>query len=287
MISEILVCLDGSPFAEKIAPLARAVAGATGATLTGLQVIKHFNDMSGAENYMRDFARRFGTGIKFAVSSEPASAILEELGKNPTSIAALTTHGRTALSEAVLGSVAFQVIRGAKRPVILYCPLVKDADAPKKLNTLVVALDGSDFSEKIIPYAAEWAKALAIRLLLNQALPVQAPMPPGPDRETVLFLESSYLHRKAAAIKQAHGIDADWEVLHGDPADAICRYLKGMPDTLLAMTTHARSAVERAMLGSVAGYCVRHTGVPLLLYWPDDQSLPGKLGVGPVSAAFL
>ena len=43
---------------------------------------------------------------------------------------------------------------------------------------------------------------------------------------------------------------------------------EGYPDTLLAMTTHARSGIERAVLGSVAGYCVRHAGVPLLLYWP-------------------
>ena len=78
------------------------------------------------------------------------------------------------------------------------------------------------------------------------------------------MLESSYLHRQAADIRAAHGIEPQWEVLHGDPADAICRYLKGMPDTLLAMTTHALNGIERAVLGSVAGYCVRHAGVPLL-----------------------
>src|SRR6266508_2859963 len=226
MINEILVCLDGSPLAEKVVPLARGIAYATGAILTGVKVVRDSDQIARAESYMRESARRFGAQIKFVVSGDPALAILEELEKDPTTLVAITTHGRTAWSEAVLVSVAFRVIRGAKRPVILYCPLVKDANAPKKVTTLVVALDGSDFSERIIPYAA--------------------------------------------AIKQTHGIDADWEVLHGDPADAICRYLKGMPDTLLAMTTHARSALERAVLGSVAGYCVRHAGVPLLLYWPHS-----------------
>jgi nucleotide-binding universal stress UspA family protein len=270
MINEILVCLDGSSLAEKVLPLARGIAYATGAILTGVKVVRDSDQIARAESYMRESARRFGARIKFVVSGDPALAILEELEKDPTTLVAITTHGRTAWSEAVLGSVAFQVIRGAKRPVILYCPLVKDANAPKKVTTLVVALDGSDFSERIIPYAAEMAKALATRLLLIQALPLRSPILAGPDQETVVLLESAYLHRKAAAIKQAHGIDADWEVLHGDPADAICRYLKGMPDTLLAMTTHARSAVERAVLGSVTGYCVRHGGVPLLLYWPHS-----------------
>jgi nucleotide-binding universal stress UspA family protein len=279
MINEILVCLDGSSLAEKVLPLARGIAYATGAILTGVKVVRDSDQMSRAESYMRESARRFGAQIKLVVSGDPALAILEELEKDPTTLVAITTHGRTAWSEAVLGSVAFQVIRGAKRPVILYCPLVKDANAPKKVTTLVVALDGSDFSEGIIPYAAEMAKALATRLLLIQALPLRSPILAGPDQETVVLLESAYLHRKAAAIKETHRIDADWEVLHGDPADAICRYLKGMPDTLLAMTTRARSAVERAVLGSVAGYCVRHAGVPLLLYWPHSIIF-NKLGSG-------
>jgi nucleotide-binding universal stress UspA family protein len=88
----------------------------------------------------------------------------------------------------------------------------------------------------------------------------------GPEKSDVI--ESSYLHRKAAEIKSAHGVDAQWEVLHGEPADALCRYLSGMTETMLAMTTHARGGVKRVVLGSVAASCVRHAGVPLLLYWP-------------------
>ena len=49
---------------------------------------------------------------------------------------------------------------------------------------------------------------------------------------------------------------------------AICQHIKGMSETMLALTTHARGGVERAVLGSVAAKCIRHAGVPLLLYWP-------------------
>jgi len=81
-------------------------------------------------------------------------------------------------------------------------------------------------------------------------------------------LLSSYLHRKAAEIQANQGIEAQWEVLHGEPGDALCRYLKDMPETLLAMATHARAGAERFVMGSIAGFCVRHAAVPLLLYWP-------------------
>jgi nucleotide-binding universal stress UspA family protein len=269
MFDKIFVCLDGSPLAEKILPLAHGVAKATGAAIALLRVVKDYEEMSAEENYMRDRANLCGAQIRFLLSHDPPAAIIEELTKNPGAVPLMTTHGRTAWAEALLGSVAFRVIKGAKRPVILYSPLDKNTDAPKKVSTLALALDGGDFSEKIMPFAAETAKSLAARLLLIQAVPLQPPIRPGPDQETIVMLESSYLRQKSAVIKRAHGITPDWEVLHGEPADAICRYLKGMPDTILAITTHARRGLEQVILGSVAGSCIRHAGVPILIYWPE------------------
>jgi len=279
MFDEVLVCLDGSSLAESILPLARAITAAKGGKLTLLRIVRDSADLSAEEDYLRDCARRYSAGLRFVVSTDPASAIRAELERTPRAIAALTTHGRTAWVEAILGSVALRVLRESKQPVVLFRPLGERSKPPKKISTVAVALDATEFSEQILPYAVSAARSLSARLLLIQALPLNPPILPGPDQETVVMLESSYLHRKASAIKQAHGIDADWEVLHGVPPDAICRYLKGMPDTLLAMTTHARSAVERTVLASVAGYCVRHAGVPLLLYWPHSIIF-NKLGSG-------
>src|SRR6266508_6549009 len=102
MINEILVCLDGSPLAEKVVPLARGIACATGAIFTGVKVVKDADEMSRAEGYMRESARRFGAQIKFVVSSDPALAILEELENDPKTIVAMTSHGRTARSVVML-----------------------------------------------------------------------------------------------------------------------------------------------------------------------------------------
>ena len=270
MFEEVLVCLDGSPLAETILPLARAITARKGGKLTLLRIVRDSAELSAEEDYLRDCARRYGAGLRFIVSTDPASAIGAELERTPHSIAALTTHGRTAWIEGILGSVALQVLRESKQPVILFRPLGERSKTPEKISTVAVALDATEFSEQIVPYAVRAAQSLSARLLLIQALPVHPPILPGPDQETVVLLESSYLQRQAANIRAAHGIEPQWEVLHGVPADAICRYLKDMPDTLLAMTTHARSGIERAVLGSVAGYCVRHTGVPLLLYWPHS-----------------
>ena len=75
----------------------------------------------------------------------------------------------------------------------------------------------------------------------------------------------------------------------GEPASAICQYLKGTTETMLMLTTHARGAMERAMLGSVAAECIRRSGVPLYLYYApgaaDAQVLPQILTPGLVIEA--
>ena len=271
MFDEVIVCLDGSSLAETILPLARAITAASSGKLTLLRVVGDEAELIAEESYLRDGARQYAARLSFAVSADPAKAIAAELKKNLHATAAITTHGRTAWGEAILGSVAFQVIRESHQPALVYCPIANTREAPKQIDTIVVALDGNALSEKIIPYAAEAARSLAAGLLLVQVLPVQSPLAALPNHEKTDVSESSYVHSKAAEIKNHYGLDAQWDVLHGDPAEAICRYVSNGANTLLAMTTHARGGIERAILGSVAATCVRHAAVPLLLYWPKDR----------------
>jgi nucleotide-binding universal stress UspA family protein len=268
MFAEIIACLDGSALAEKILPLARGVTSQTEGRLTLLRIVENIDELAAEENYLRDCARQYSAELRFRVAADPAGAIVAELARDPRAIAALTTHGRTAWGEAILGSVALRVIAEAKRPVIVFRALDNLCEPPKKISTIALALDGSPFSEKIIPHAVKAAQSLSARLLLIQALPIQPNLAPLAEYEKSDILESSYLHRKAADIKGAHDIDVQWEVLHGDPADAICRYLSGASETMLAMTTHGRGGIAQVALGSVTAACVRNAGVPLLLYWP-------------------
>ena len=150
MFEEVIVCLDGSSLAETILPLARAVTAPTGGKLTLLRVVGDEAELAAEESYLRDCARQYAARLSFAISADPAGAIATELKKNPHAIAAITTHGRTAWAEAILGGVAFQVIRESHRPVLVYRPIAKTGDAPKQIDTVVIALDGNALSEKIM-----------------------------------------------------------------------------------------------------------------------------------------
>jgi nucleotide-binding universal stress UspA family protein len=267
MFGQVIACLDGSSLAEKILPLARGVTIAAGGRLTLLRVVEDAAELAAEEEYQRDCARQYGADLRFRISSDPADAIVAELERVPGAVAALTTHGRSAWLEALLGSVAFRVIRAAKRPVIIFRSL-GGHDAPRRIDNVTVALDGSRFAERIVPYAIKAAQSLSARLRLIQTLPAVPPSIPAVETASSDILESAYLHRKAAEIKTASGMEVDWEVLHGEAGGAICRYVGDSPETLLALTTHARPAIQRMAFGSVAGTCVRNSRVPLLIYWP-------------------
>ena len=266
MFQKLLACLDGSALAEKILPLARALTAPKGGKLTLLRIVPAAAALE--DSRMHDCARRYGAELRFSISTDPAAAICAELEREPHAIAALTTHGHTAWTEAILGSVALRVIREAKRPVVVFRPPAQDREASGTISTIAIALDGSKFSEKMIPHGVKAAQFLSAGLHLLQVLPVHSTLTEFPDHEKPDVLESSYLQRKAAEIRTHYGIEPQWEVLHGDPAGAMCRYLSDIPDTLLAMTTHARGGLERAVIGGVAASCLRHAGIPLLLYWP-------------------
>jgi nucleotide-binding universal stress UspA family protein len=267
MHDEIIACLDGSARAEAILPLARAIAKSTRAGLTLLRVTADTDELKAEQETLREHERLFGARVKSVIAPDPAAAILEELRKNPAALPALTSHGRTALMEAALGSVALKVVRGAGRPVLVYRPQLPGAEVPRRIEIIVVPLDGSAFSEKIIPYAVDFAGCVGAKIILVQALEFGLKDVAGSLPRSDIS-ESAYLQSRTADIKRKYRLETNWDVLHGEPAEAICRFVEGMPNTMLALTSHARTGLERAFLGSVAAACVRHSGVPVLLYWP-------------------
>ena len=267
MFDEIIVGLDGSALAEQAIPVARRLARGR---LTFLRVVQDAAELADEEQHLGERARQHGAQLRIVVAPDTAGAIGAELAREPRALAVLATHGRTAWGEAILGSIALRVLREAQRPVVLYRP-GETGWKHERIETVATPLDGSAFAEKMLPHAVRAARSLSARLLLLQCLPAQKVRADAAPEAGTDIVESSYLHRKAAELETRHGVEAQWEVLHGDSGPAICRFIEDMPGTLLAMTTHARPPAERVIMGSVTGFCIRHAGVPLLLYWPVER----------------
>lgn len=269
MFDDVVICLDGSRSAEWVIPFAEGIAKAAGAGMTLLRVVDYGEDSSGVKHYVRTWSEVLhARETILTVEGDVAATVLGELRRRPGALPAMTTHGHTGIWEPLLGSVALGVIRGVGRPVFLYgSRRAPKGIAPFNPGAVVTALDGSDFSERILPSGAAMARALKISLELVQAIPPASRKVPAELKHDVG--EDSYLRNCAGQIEQKYGVETSWDVLHGPPAKAICSHVHGRKGVILAMTSHARLPVKHAVFGSVAGDCVRHSGVPMLVYAPE------------------
>ena len=160
------------------------------------------------------------------------------------------------------------VRRGATGPATHACktPAVTGHIDETERRTVIVPLDGTTAAESALPLAVNLAQALGADMHLVRVIPVPAPV--------TQYAESLAYLREVAARPECEQVATSVRVMRGQPGECIVR-AAGMPSaTLLVTTTHARSGIHRAVLGSVAEYLVAHAPVSTLLMRVDNSSRP-------------
>lgn len=133
------------------------------------------------------------------------------------------------------------------------------------LHTVLVPLDGSAIGEFALPYACQIAHTTDAKLVLLRAASYHALSVSSarggrlPVDEARVYLEEQ---RKKLVLAD---LEVEVEALHTDPEHAIRFSVRMFGAELIVMTTHARSSVGRAFLGSVAEQVMHHTAIPALL----------------------
>lgn len=154
------------------------------------------------------------------------------------------------------------------------------------IQSILVPLDGSRFSEHAIPPAVSIARrgSATVELVLvyerltsSTRLGVR-PLPTTPAAGA-LALEprverdgserfEAYLRAMADTVRSQSGVVTVAKVLDGPVVETLVTHVSQSPVDLVVMTTRGRSGLSRALLGSVADGLVRHVSVPLLLLKP-------------------
>lgn len=272
MYKRLLVAVDGSAIAESILSYALGMTRATGSQLTLLRVVDGDGQRAEASSYVDGLATELGSeGRCINAGRDVASAILEEAARVPGTLVVMTSRGRSGVLEAVLGSVAMNVLRGSREPILVYRPHEHFASVvrePVKIERIVVPMDTTPADASIGPQAADAARWLGARLVVISVLGSGAL--PAAGIPTGDISESAYVHSNAMALGRPHGIEVSWEVLHGDePDQAIADFVGNDRGTILAMVTRANAApVSAALMGSVTTGCLRKAGVPILMRLP-------------------
>ena len=305
MYIRILVPLDGSRLSEQVISYVLPIAEKLKAHVQLLRVIEpvdpaladpaHGRFLDQISTSMRNQAedslgtiRSAFTEAGVEVSSEacegsPASSIVAEANKDPATLIAMSTHGRSGVARWVMGSVTDKVLHSVQNPLLIVRPEDGDATTETNIQTIVVPLDGSALAEQVLPHVMTVAKALdckisLIRVTLSRAeyMSYMSSLPVDSDfsRYNQSYEEfaqmanaeaTEYLHKVKAMLEKQGAPSVEERLLHAHPATAIIDIARETSDNLVAMTTHGRSGIGRWALGSVADRVIRGSGDPVLL----------------------
>jgi nucleotide-binding universal stress UspA family protein len=147
------------------------------------------------------------------------------------------------------------------------------------LQSLLVPLDGSEFSERTLPLARGLAETTGAALHLAH---VHVAHPPDHFLSNTQFhyeglnlaeydeqhrqQEQSYLAEVESRLGDSANVDT--VLLEGNVAEKIAEYADEIEAGMVLMTTHGHTGVSRMWLGSVADAIIRQTTLPLLVIHP-------------------
>lgn len=148
---------------------------------------------------------------------------------------------------------------------------------------VLVPLDGSELAEAILPFAEQIAGAFdaeVVLLRVVEPLPSAAGIAAGGAGVDAFFLRQletkKYLAEVAKRL-EGRGLRIRTRLALGTPAAEITESAKAERADLIAMTTHGRSGLSRAVFGSVAEQVLRAAALPVLMIrMPAPAPAPGE-----------
>ncbi|MFD9699771.1 universal stress protein [Lentzea sp. NPDC059081] len=277
-MSAIVVGFDGSDLARRAVLWAAEEAGRSGADLVVVQAVRRplpepvFTPMStpvpefvteetmsrAAEEHLAELAgelRQSFPSLNVTTHvrlGRPADVLAEE----PGGLLVLGSSGRTGIAEMVLGSTSVELVSSAGRPVVV------TRSGPLE-GRVVVGVDGSDTSTDAIAFAFEYAARHGRELLAIHAFNDSGWAElPEPDVDHVRADLAKLLDEQLAPHAARHpSVHVAQEVAFDAPARALLNAADGA--ALIAVGSHGRGVVTRAILGSVSHAVLHHAPCPV------------------------
>ena len=142
---------------------------------------------------------------------------------------------------------------------------------------ILIPLDGSKTSEKVLPLARILAATLHLPIELLEVVDISAATA-HIAADKARYLDSLIAEGESVSREHLKEVAPDFpgskvvcSVERGKPADAIIEKAALDPGTLIAMATHGRSGVNRWLMGSVAEKVLRGSSNPLFLVRANEE----------------
>jgi nucleotide-binding universal stress UspA family protein len=301
MFKTIVVPLDGSAFGEFALPIALSIARRAGATLRLVRVAPTLGDVffwapapatplaneirehfrADAMGYLESVGQRLvsaGAGpVAYAViEGEVAEAIRGNIDSYGGELVVMTSHGRGAPGRIWLGSIADELIRSLKVPVLLARPeegrAGPDLSREVVLRHILLAVDGTALAERVLSPALALGKLMnadytLVRIVgTTDHVHLTPPFITEAERikERRIREANDYLEKLAATLRTDGSHVRTHVVCAEQPATGILEEASTGAD-LIALETHGRHGLPRLLMGSVADKVVRGASLPVLV----------------------
>ena len=297
-LRNVLVPLDGSPFAESALPMAADIARRAAARLTLVTVHTPMLPAHGAQGVpaldpgfddeMRADIRAYLEMVRLRLAGEaPAIPEVETVvldGPVPETLAeyaeradagllVLTTHGRGGMSRFWLGSVTDALVRRLDVPTLVVRPHAGPVAPSGAFRRVLLPIDGTpeslagaDAAVAVLGTVGVQYTVLRVMSTVSRRfltfVSAEGVEDDAADEREVALQELAVAERRL----RDHGADVRGVVrFHGSPAAAIVEYAAESRADLIAMATRGRGPVGRLLLGGVTDKVLRTATVPVLV----------------------
>ncbi|HSM09680.1 MAG TPA: universal stress protein [Gemmatimonadota bacterium] len=201
-----------------------------------------------------------------------APTIIDYADANDVDLIVMGSHGRRGLRRLMLGSVTTEVVRFARRPVLVVRH-EEDAAAPTEVDRLIVPVDFSRASHEAVAVALELASTLDVPIELLHAVEpipyVQMAYPISVDTGDFKDYAQHRLDEIVEQLDTSREIRTTVSVDMAEQAVIDAAYRSSSP--LVVMASHGHSGLSRVLLGSTTERLLRKAPCPVLVAPTDAE----------------
>jgi nucleotide-binding universal stress UspA family protein len=275
-INNLVALLDGSIYAAQALPVAKMLCRATGAKLHLLSSVKNYTQAPQEQYeetaqsrrvYLENLSKVLSSeGYNVSFTVRPgfiADATAEYVREADIDLVVLSTKGKSGEKHWAKGGASRKLVCNVLKPILMVQAMENETHWIPRLKRILVALDGSIYSERTLPYARALAKAFKSELFLMSvpAVPNASDYrAPAEYLETLRNKKDANMRKFLNAV--ARGLRKDGLRVHtvvagSIPAKAIIEVSKTKHVDMIMMTSRGRGGLQLLFLGSVAEQVVQ------------------------------
>jgi nucleotide-binding universal stress UspA family protein len=285
-IRRVVTLLDGSGYAAQAVPMAQFFCESTGAQLTLLSASRDFKRdkkaRQEAETYLGLIAEKVhaaGVQVNCAVIAGSTAETTRKLAvRKGIDLVIVSTAGSSGEKNWLREGLSSKLVHLLDIPILLVQVFESGPPEAPHLGRILVALDGSVFAERLLPYASLLGRQFDCELML-----ICVPAVPESEKyrapasviQAIRKQAETSMRKYLASIAEslrAEGLAVRTVVTGSYPARTIVDVGKREGVDLIMITSQGRGGLDLLFMGSVAQQVVQLTDSPVLILPINRQS---------------